>query len=245
MIPYNIFRFSIISFLIVAFSSCSEELNAEQILEKSVTSHGGRALWEKVSSIRYLKETTFYTPSGEIETESRQFIEHHWQPDYTLMEWEIKNNYHRAFLNADHFTYSINGSVVNDSVVLQSTISSLTAALYVFWQPFNLLNQNAKIELDSLSPPLLKLPTLSVRVTYPQVKNSDIWHYFFDQNSFRLLATQVLHNGNTSFIINETTETQTGLHLNETRKSYMLDVTGKIKFLRASYRYSILEVEYH
>ena len=245
MTPYRFFWFSVLSFLILSFSSCSEKLNAEQILEKSIASHGGIASWESVSSIRYLKETTLYTASGEIESVGRQYIEHHWDPDYTLMEWENENNKHRAFLDADLFTYSINGSAVYDSLLLESAISNAKASLYVFWQPITLLDPKAKLEKVALSPPLLNSPSLVVKVTYPQVKNGDIWHYFFDQKTFRLVATQVLHNGNTSFIVNETTETETGLHLNATRKSFTLDETGKIKFLRASYRYSILAIEYH
>jgi hypothetical protein len=45
--------------------------------------------------------------------------------------------------------------------------------------------------------------------------------------------------------MNETTETQTGLSLNKTRKSFFLDSLGKIDYLRAAYDYQIEAVVKH
>ena len=54
-----------------------------------------------------------------------------------------------------------------------------------------------------------------------------------------LEATQVNHDGRKSLIINESVENKTGLFLNKTRKSYFVDSLGKIKYLRAAYKYEI------
>ena len=52
------------------------------------------------------------------------------------------------------------------------------------------------------------LPVHVLKVSYPEGKQNDIWHYFFNTNTFKLQATQVNHDGKISIIMNETTETQ-------------------------------------
>jgi hypothetical protein len=111
----------------------------------------------------------------------------------------------------------------------------------VFWQPYKLLDKQAKIiykGIDVLSFNNKKYHV--IQVTYPKDTEGDLWHYYIDINSFKLSATEINHNNKISFINNELVETKTGLSLNKTRKSYYLNNKREIKYLRADYLYSII-----
>jgi len=68
------FVFSFFLFLanLTLLGCVKEEQKALEILQKSIKAHGGKSLWEKVNSISYLKETTLYEASGEIEQHLRK-----------------------------------------------------------------------------------------------------------------------------------------------------------------------------
>ena len=83
-----------------------------------------------------------------------------------------------------------------------------------------------------------------MQVSYSDEIGADRWHYFFDQKNFKIRGVKVEHKGRISLIINELYETNTGLSLNKSRKSYFLNSLGKVKYLRAAYEYEILSFNY-
>lgn len=129
--------------------------------------------------------------------------------------------------------------MVLDSKEVAQAYDDTKGALYVFWQPYKLIDSNARLDYVGLVTLLDSISVHSIKVSYPLDPAADVWHYYFNEENFMLEATEVNHDGRISLIINESVEDKTGLFLNKTRKSYFVDSLGKIKYLRAAYKYTI------
>ena len=232
--------FGLFLLLGLSLTGCeSEDPSADFILQKSLEAHGGRERWKKIKCIRYRKTTTFYDPTGVIEKKNVQQITHQWRPKKTEMIWENEGKPYRALKDPTGISLYKEGILQKDSLLLAQANTNLKAALYVYWQPFNLLENKAQRNYLGIQKILDSISVHAVQIRYSEEKNADVWTYFFDTQNYRLCAAQVLHNKRISLIVNEAVESETGLFLNHKRKSYFLDTLGKIKYLRAAYSYEI------
>jgi hypothetical protein len=232
--------FGLLLLLSLLLTGCeSEEPSADFILQKSLEAHGGIERWKKMKCIRYLKTTTFYDPTGVIEKKSVQHITHQWRPKQMEMIWENEGKSYRALKDTTGILLYKEGILQKDSLLLAQADTNLKAALYVYWQPFKLLEGKAQKNYLGIQKLLDSISVHAVQIRYSEEKNADVWTYFFDTQNYRLCAAQVLHYKRISLIVNEAVESETGLFLNHKRKSYFLDSVGKIKHLRAAYSYEI------
>ena len=234
-----VFSFFLFLAILTLLGCVKEDRKALEILQRSIKAHGGKSLWEKVNSISYLKETTLHVASGEIEQQISQKITHLFRPQTTEIIWMKDGKVNRAIKNPKGVLLYQNDQLQNDSLLIAQTESSLDAALYVFWQPYKLLDQNIRLDYIGEKKLLDSIAVYGLKATYSNSDNRDIWTYYFDKNNYRLRAAQVYHKQRTSLILNESVESETGLFLNKRRKSYFLDSLGKIKYLRAAYSYRI------
>ena len=219
--------------------SCAQKLNASILLEKSLVAHGGKKAWSIVSEISYLKNIELYDSIGKLEKEINQKIKHTWNPSSTKIEWGNVDNDYVAILREEKIELFKNNQMVLDSQEVAKAYDNTKGALYVFWQPYKLIDSNARLDYIGLVTILDSISVHSLKVSYPLDPTADVWHYYFNEENFMLEATQVNHDERISLIINESFEDKTGLFLNKTRKSYFVDSLGKIKYLRAAYKYAI------
>ena len=219
--------------------SCAQKLNASILLEKSLVAHGGKKAWSIVSEISYLKNIELYDSIGKLEKEINQKIKHTWNPSSTKIEWGNVDNDYVAILREEKIELFKNNQMVLDSQEVAKAYDNTKGALYVFWQPYKLIDSNARLDYIGLVTILDSISVHSLKVSYPLDPTADVWHYYFNEENFMLEATQVNHDERISLIINESFEDKTGLFLNKTRKSYFIDSLGKIKYLRAAYKYAI------
>ena len=219
--------------------SCAQKLNASVLLEKSLVAHGGKKAWSIVSEISYLKNIELYDSIGKLEKEINQKIKHTWNPYSTKIEWGNVDNDYVAILREEKIELFKNNQMVLDSQEVAKANDNTKGALYVFWQPYKLIDSNARLDYIGLVTLLDSISVHSLKVSYPLDPTADVWHYYFNEENFMLEATQVNHDERISLIINESIEDKTGLFLNKTRKSYFVDSLGKIKYLRAAYKYAI------
>ena len=219
--------------------SCAQKLNASILLEKSLVAHGGKKAWSIVSEISYLKNIELYDSIGKLEKEINQKIKHTWNPSSTKIEWGNVDNDYVAILREEKIELFKNNQIVLDSQEVAKAYDNTKGALYVFWQPYKLIDSNARLDYIGLVTILDSISVYSLKVSYPLDPTADVWHYYFNEENFMLEATQVNHDERISLIINESFEDKTGLFLNKTRKSYFVDSLGKIKYLRAAYKYAI------
>ena len=227
-------------FLLIFFISCESEISAERILQNSIKAHGGEVAWKNITSISYLKKSTFYNEYGFIEEEKKQKIKHFWSPFKTSIEWEDRGDIFFAYSTKNKINFYKNDTLQTDSIKLKKIDELLKGAFYVYWQPYNLLDSKANLKYLGTENLLDSIPTHVLKVTYSNNEiGDDVWHYYFKIDNYKLKAAKVNHNKKESLIINEIIENETGLSLNKTRKSYYLDSLGKTKYLRASYIYEI------
>ena len=219
--------------------SCAQKLNASILLEKSLVAHGGKKAWSIVSEISYLKNIELYDSIGKLEKEINQKIKHTWNPSSTKIEWNNVDDHYVALLREEKIELFKNNQIVLDSQEVAKAYDNTKGALYVFWQPYKLIDSNARLEYIGLVTLLDSISVHNLKVSYPLDPTADVWHYYFNEENFMLEATQVNHDERISLIINESFEDKTGLFLNKTRKSYFVDSLGKIKYLRAAYKYAI------
>ena len=219
--------------------SCAQKLNASVLLEKSLVAHGGKKAWSIVSEISYLKNIELYDSIGKLEKEINQKIKHTWNPSSTKIEWGNIDDDYVALLREEKIELFKNNQIVLDSQEVAKAYDNTKGALYVFWQPYKLIDSNARLDYIGLVTLLDSISVHSLKVSYPLDPTADVWHYYFNEENFMLEATQVNHDERISLIINESIEDKTGLFLNKTRKSYFVDSLGKIKYLRAAYKYAI------
>ncbi len=232
--------FGLLLLLSFSLTGCeSEDPSADFILQKSLEAHGGMERWKKMKYIRYRKTTTSYDPTGVIEKKSVQHITHQWRPKQTEMFWEDEGKSYRALKDTTGISLYKEGILQKDSLLLAQANTNLKAALYVYWQPFKLLKEEAQKNYLGIQKLLDSISVHALQIRYSEEKNADVWTYFFDTQNYRLCAAQVLHNKRISLIVNEAVELETSLFLNHKRKSYFLDSVGKIKYLRAAYSYEI------
>ena len=232
--------FGLLLLLSFSLTGCeSEDPSADFILQKSLEAHGGMERWKKMKYIRYRKTTTSYDPTGVIEKKSVQHITHQWRPKQTEMFWENEGKSYRALKDTTGISLYKEGILQKDSLLLAQANTNLKAALYVYWQPFKLLKEEAQKNYLGIQKLLDSISVHALQIRYSEEKNADVWTYFFDTQNYRLCAAQVLHNKRISLIVNEAVELETSLFLNHKRKSYFLDSVGKIKYLRAAYSYEI------
>lgn len=229
--------------LILFFLGCNETPNPTSIIQKSIEAHGGQSLWESIQKIEYLKEIKLYDSLGQLEQTILQKHYHQWNPSLSIMEWNVNGSLQRVEKNPNGIAVFENGEMVTEHRDIPAITRIMDAALYVFWQPFKLLDKNAIITYDGINQLMGNQEVHTIRIQYSEEPNTDIWHYYFDTETYLLKATQVTHNGQISLIMNEAVEEDTGLFLNKLRKSYFINADRSIQYLRADYVYTIVSFE--
>lgn len=210
---------------------------------KSIKIHGGEGLLNEIKSIHYNKSIKLYTLNGELENHISQKIIHQWNPFLTRIDWENAKGIHSIQKNSEGISLSLNGQLIKDSLQLSRANTNLDAALYVFWQPFKLVDPLAKKVFLGKQKILDSIEVFGLKVSYSDDPEADQWFYYFNSINFKIRAVKVNHNKRSSLILNESYETNTGMYLNKTRKSYFLNSLGQINYLRAVYEYEITSLE--
>tara|TARA_X000000950_G_scaffold231522_1_gene280096 strand:+ start:197 stop:865 length:669 start_codon:yes stop_codon:yes gene_type:complete len=214
-------------------------MNSETLIQKSIAAHGGLDMLKTIKSIQYTKSTSLYTKSGALEKTVEQYITHQWNPDQTSIAWVSEESTFFAEKNSNEVSLFKDGEMVKDSLERTQAAANIDAALYVFWQPFKLTDSSAKKVYLGKQKILDSIEVLTVKVSYSDDPKADVWFYYFHPENYKVKAVKVKHNRRTSLILNDRYETQTGLSLNKTRRSFFLDTLGKIDYLRAAYQYEI------
>lgn len=232
----------LISFVFVALS-CESTLTAEKIIENSIEkAHGGKANWELPSVLVYEKTTTLYDSVGTVESHLKKTFRNTLKPQFTSeIIWEEDSIQKRIFFNGKETQLFHNEVPQTATEVVQKAYKEVIASQYVLWQPYKLLDAEASLKLEDKIRLKDGSEAYRVKVTYP---NSDtIWWYDFDAKTWLLRQNLVKHGATYSQIENIKHEENTGLYLNQKRKSYTIDSLHNQTYLRASYEYNILELQ--
>ena len=209
------------------FSCQTEQLTAEQIIEKAVEAHGGMETWNNIEQLSFDKETTLFNEDGTVEVKTDQFQLFRPRPKlFGKIEWENEGEDIVIVYDNNKVSKSINDSIITSEEELANVESTFFAAQYVIVQPFALLNDNAQLKLNGIENFEGK-NVYSISVKYENdTETSNKWTYFIDTNTFEVLFNKVELADHTSWVKNLTFDTETDFKFYSHRKSYRLNEKG-------------------
>ena len=229
---------------LLLFNHCKTPNEATVLLEKSINAHGGKALWENVSAIRYNKKTVFYFEDGTVEKVVDQQHFNRFNPFYASQQWASETGTYFATMASEELQLTLDNQPINNAEEIAAAQNSIQGAFYVFWQPYKLLDPDTQLEYLGPKKLFTNQQTVVLKATYPMTDSTDIWYYFLDQQNYRVVASAVDHDGRISLITNDAYEEKTGLFLNQKRSSYFVDQNFVPRYLRASYDYQIVSIDW-
>lgn len=226
---------------LLGFYGCnsSVKLSAKEIVEKSVKYHGGMELWKNSKGLSFDKEIILYTKEGTIESRRTQYQNFHY--GHCLegeLKWEQDGSQCSIVYKNNVVSKKINDSIITSKKELQSAKRAFFSADYVINQPFKLLEELTVLSYVGIEM-IENKKNYSVQVGYKNDTDlSDKWFYYFDSETYQLMAAKVVHGAKTSMIKNLAFDKSTGLLFNRHRKSYFINPSGDIDYLRAEYFYT-------
>ena len=227
-------------FLLFICFSCAkrETVSANEIITKSIKYHGGITAWKSIKTLSFDKKVTLFYKDGSVEFSTIQFQEFNFFPE---LSGKIQGGNSLILYQKGIVKKYVNDSLVSNKEELERAKNSFFASQYVISQPFSLLDEN--VTLNYLG--LVKFngkEVYEVKVKYDGDTNeSDKWIYYFDKETFKVVANKVIRPDHTSLVNNLTFNNSTAFVFNENRKSYRLNTLGEKTYLRAEYFYSILK----
>ena len=224
--------------------SCSQ--NAEEaivLVKKSIKAHGGQKNYDALKAVSFVKTTRLFLEDGSLESEVIQKQSFQLKPDYRVqIEWENGEDKHLIFYDGKTVIKTIDGKAIKDSIAVVKARNAAKAAAYVFFQPFELINENTHLAMEDDVELNDSTSVQTVSVKYEgDTENSDKWRYYFNDDNM-LVANSVVLTDHNSLIENLEFQSISGLIFNKYRKSYRVDKQLKKKYLRAEYIYRIVSV---
>jgi hypothetical protein len=213
---------------------------AVRLIGKSIEAHGGQNSWESLQSFSMQKESRLFMENGEIESFSQQEIEFRLSPFFeTKMTWEKDSILHRLIFDGIKTRYWMGENEIQNEGFLSSKKKDIDAAYYVMTKPFDLLDLGKNLTYIGLTklPDGSEVETVKVIDGDPNDSQTDIWWYYFDPETFRLIAYKAKTSDHFSLVYNLEWDNSTGILFPAKRESYRVDSLGNHLYLRASYSY--------
>lgn len=236
----------LLSFLLVlSIFSCapSPERQVQKLLEKSINAHQLSKNWEDVSSVKFKKLTRLLDESGALESESEQRVEFRLKPYFEAkLTWTKDSILHVANFNGSKMSYQMGANSIENEGFLKAKRTEIDEVFFAFARPWNLLDERAGLSYEGKKTLEDGKIVESVHVDYGP--DSDAWWFYFDPESFQVVANEQHAKGHQSLMENSSYDESTGLLLAKEQKSYRTNDLGKKLFLRAEYLYSDYEVTF-
>ena len=221
--------------------SCSTgDKEAISLIEKSIEAHGGHIAWDKLQTFSMEKESWLYFEDGQIETYSLQQNEFRLKPYFEAkMSWEKDSITHKVIFDGIRTQYLMGENEIQNQGFLLSKKKDIDAAYYVMKKPFDLLYEGKNLDYRGLSqlPDGSDVETVQVIDGDPDDPKTDIWWYYFDPETFRIVAYKAKNSDHFSLMYNVEWDDSTGILFPAKRESYRVDSLGNHLYLRATYSY--------
>jgi len=195
-------------------------------------------------AVSFVKTTRLFMEDGSLESEVVQKQSFQLIPDYRVqIQWEVGENRHLIFFDGKKIIKTVNGRVIEDSLEVIKARNAAKAAAYVFFQPFELINENTYLTMEDAVELNDSTSAQTISVAYKgDTENSDKWRYYFNDDDM-LIANSVVLTDHNSLIENLEFQSVSGLIFNKYRKSYRVDGELIKKYLRAEYFYDDIKLE--
>ncbi|SFA96768.1 DUF6503 family protein [Algoriphagus aquimarinus] len=237
---------SLLSFLLsLLFFSCSPspEKQAQELIEKSIEAHQLSKNWDKVSNIKFKKWTRLMYESGEIESESEQWVEFRLKPYFEAkLTWTKDSILHVVNFNGSRTSYQMGENTIENEGFLKAKRAEIEAAYLAFAQPWKLIEENVDLTYEGEMTLEDGRSVESIRVNYGP--DTDVWWFYLDPKSAKVAANELHAKDHKSLIETVSYDESMGLILAKERKSFRIDDAGKQLFLQAEYLYSDYQVTF-
>ncbi|WP_339755770.1 hypothetical protein [Algoriphagus aquimarinus] len=237
---------SLLSFLLsLIFFACSPspEKQAQELIKKSIEAHQLSKKWDKVSNIKFKKWTRLLNESGEIESESEQWVEFRLKPYFEAkLTWTKDSLFHVVNFNGSRTSYQMGENTIENEGFLKAKRAEIEAAYLAFAQPWKLIEENADLTYEGEKTLDDGKSVESIRVNYGP--DTDVWWFYLDPISAKVVANELHAKDHKSLIETVSYDESTGLILAKERKSFRIDDAGKQLFLQAEYLYSDYQVTF-
>ena len=236
-------HFRSIAVIITAFFiSCSpgKDKEAISLIEKSIEAHGGVQSWEGLQVFSMEKEGWLYLENGEVESHSLQQNEFRLKPYFeALMSWQKDSIRHKVVFDGLKTQYWMGDNEIQNESFLQSKKRDIDAAFYVMTKPFDLLDEGKSLTYLGMEklPNGNEVETIQVIDGDPDDPRTDIWWYYFDPETSRIVAYKAKTSDHFSLVYNLDWDNYTGILFPAKRESYRVDSLGNHLYLRAEYTY--------
>jgi len=214
-----------------------------EIITHSVAAHGGIESWQQLNSLSFRKKILLFDSTGNLESEKVELHRYTFNPEFTgRISWQKGEMAITISFDGKSTQKIVDGDTIRDQEALDQSYNKIMGGFYVMAQPFKLLEEGSNITYSGKDT--LENSTLVnvLKVGDKSSEKSDVWWYYFDRESNRLIANLVNHNNHYSYIKNLSFDTTSQFLLHHHRKSYFTDDERKIKYLRAEYFYDAIEV---
>ncbi|GAB5523786.1 MAG: hypothetical protein Roseis2KO_16580 [Roseivirga sp.] len=236
-------RYSFLLLIVSFISGCQPEVpDADTIVQRAYTAHGGKIVWDNISELSYEKESVVYNADGSVRIQSLQQHRYTMNPGFSaVIEWESNEEAHRIEYTDAGTRKWIDAVEVNDPAIQASSAESVNAARYTVSQPFKLTDPGVKLDYEGIDTLEAGEQVYVIKATYStenenHTKN-DEWWYYFDVETYLCLATMVHHGSSYSYIKNLEYDYTTDIVFNYHRKGYAVDSTRKVLYHQSEYFY--------
>lgn len=241
-ISWSWFSFVIVLLL---FSCSKQDRKAVAIIEKSIEYHGGKKNWEDIQSIAMVRDIWMFDENGNAESYVRQENEFRLKPYFEAkMSWERDSIQHRVVFDGLKTQYWMGDNEIQNEGFLHAKKREIDAAFYVLTKPFDLLDKEKYLSYEGkaeLSGGIV-VEVIQVIDGDPSNSSTDIWWYYFDPNTFEVVAYKVKTADHYSMVYNMGWDKSSGVFLPARRESYRVDSLGNHLYKRASYGYGLYKV---
>jgi len=241
---------SVLVFLTIFINySCEEKsMDAQSIVAQAYDAHGGKANWDNINELRYVKESVVYNDDGTIRLKNKQEHYYTYKPYFVAsIDWEVGNDLHQITYTDAAATKNVNGTLVNDQAVAESAYNAVNAARYTVSQPFKLSDKGVQLTYEGIDELEEGQKVHVVKASYNMENenhtDNDEWWYFFEVDTYLCLATMVHHGTTYSYIKNLEFDRSTNIVFNYHRKGYSVDSARNILFFQSEYFYRNYRIE--
>jgi len=224
--------FILVLLILASCQSVRSEDKADQIVQSAITAHGGMDYWKSIKTLRFRKKTILLRADGSIEKDLDEIHELHQKDTLYghIHPVDTSENYSIEFANGI-------GKRITSTDTTDATAAFL-ASHFVVNQPFKLLDPNVKITYEGKDT-LENSSVVEVIKAYYGSPDDDVWWFYFDEKTYRVLATLIYHAPTYAYVVNDKIEEIDGLLWNTKRTTYRTDSLRNIQFVRAKFEYEV------
>tara|TARA_R100000935_G_C2838295_1_gene169460 strand:+ start:1367 stop:2209 length:843 start_codon:yes stop_codon:yes gene_type:complete len=259
-VSFRISIFLLAAFLFIGCKNSEKEKNLEEqvvikssqlanlpkneagnIVGKSIENAGGWENWYSKKTLTYTKIIQFVNDKGDVERELKQLHEYMLNPTLKVkISWEEDGDKYAIINDSQQAKKYKNGIALKDEESNNSAWNSSFGSQYVMCMPFKLTDPGTVLKYEGIDTLENGKVVHAVKTTYEEAAGSaagkHIWTYYFDKDSYELVANFLDYGDGYSYTQNKKNEIKDGIRINTLRKSFKANAIHEITQLTNNYR---------